>query len=94
MKPGNFVTTVGSSPGSSAPRWLIPAGGEVLRHKGPEETRYGRILVKSGVFYRCRATHTHRSYKTQSCVFIFPNNPDSLPTVTNSDSPVLVPTSA
>lgn len=78
VKPVYFDTTVGWLTGSSAPRWLKAACGEGLHQKDQKRTRYAQILVQS-------------SYKTQSCVSIFPN---VLFQLYETHSPVLVPTSA
>lgn len=95
LKPLHFDTTVGLFTGSSAPRWLIPAGGEVLHQKGPEENL---IRSDSGVFYHCRVAQTG-AIKPKVVFSSFQIIQISIPVVTNSYSPVLpqcvlVPTSA
>lgn len=68
VKAVHFDATVGSLPGSSAPRWLIPVGGEVLRQTGPEENQ---ICLDSGPIWSVSPlqSSTDRSYETQSCLF-------------------------
>lgn len=61
--------TVGSLPGSSAPRWLIPVGGEALRHTGPDENQIG--VWDSGPIWGASPLQSRadRSYESQSCAF-------------------------